>query len=286
MDEVGIRELIRLAPNVIAQRRRGTADNAGGANLSEDPKVVTVLDRVAQLLIIAIDHDAKLLFDEGVAALLKIYQMGLPEDTDTLRPPATDALFLATVIHRVLLAGAHAVQVKRFDLVPSLTLQRPVSRYEDTFWLRYAVTMAARGNIQDVFRGKSLIGPASDYVRTRKEFFGLFDENMDRVVDAMCQFDFLACVSTVLRTDDLYTCYPNFAGYYTYRTLPVVHDLVANGVSRRAIPGISNAQLAKVLYELDQVASREFFGISGWDPRYDRDPTVEAFIAAHGEGKI
>ena len=115
-------------------------------------------------------------------------------------------------------------------------------------------------------------------VRQRPQFFSFFEENLDLVVDSMCQFDFLACVVTAHATGSVLRCYPNFGAYFSHRTLPIVHDLIKGGPSRAAVPELSDVELAKVLTDLSSLASQSFFDIAGWEG-YERD--VREFIEAY-----
>lgn len=150
---------------------------------------------------------------------------------------------------------------------------------EENYWLRYAVTMASRGEIADVFKGKSLIGPASELVRDLPTIWALFHENMDEVVNHMCQFDFLACVTTVVATQDVTRCYPNFGAYYSHRTLPAVREVIRGGPARDAVGDVSHETLADILSAIDSIAREAFFSIAGWDGYNDAD--ILDFIRTH-----
>jgi hypothetical protein len=108
---------------------------------------------------------------------------------------------------------------------------------------------------------------------------------MDVVVNCMCQFDFLACLMVVGATDNLSDCYPNFGGYYSYRTVPIVHDLIQGGPSRTAVSAMTDQELAELLNELDTLAGNVFSTISGWGHGYGGDEKVSTFLGARGRVK-
>jgi len=265
MDEVGLHELVKAGVKVATRKWKVPEVKNAGSFAGTDPEIVTVIDRLAQLGFIALDHKQPRAWMEVVEGLRSVYRLGVHENGHAYQLPERNAWLLIDVVHRVLFLGAVAVRLKIFDQVRTLTLQRPLDNRPEEYWIRYAVTMAWRGEVKKAFKGKSLVGPASECVRERPQFFGTFEENLDKVVNYMCQFDFLHCIAAVADAKDLRACYPNFGGYYDYRTMPIVLDLIRNGPSRAVVPGITEAELAEILRDLDALISEQFFEVSGWE---------------------
>jgi hypothetical protein len=275
MDEVGLRELVRTGVKVAARKWKIDVRDAN-AFAGTDSEIVTVIDRLAQLGLIALDYKQPRAWTEAVEGLLNVYKLGVDE-TSGYHLPMRNTWLLIDVVQRVLLLGAAAVRTKRFDHVRELTLQRPLDNRPKEYWIRFAVTMASRGQVNEAFKGKSLIGPASESVRERPQFFGAFDENLDKVVNSMCQYDFLHCVVALAEAKERGACYPNFGGYYGYRTMPIILDLIGKGQSRGVMSGIAEEELAEILRDLDELAKEQFFDVGGWE-HYDR--VVYDFIKA------
>ncbi len=265
MDEAGLRELVKTGVRLASRKWKETEEREPSSFAGTNPEIVTVIDRLAQLGLMSLDHRQPRLWAEVVEGLLEVYRLGVHQNGHAYRLPERDTWLLIDVVYRVLFLGAAAVRLKSFEQVRTLTLQIPLESRPDEYWIRFAVTMASRGEIGKAFKGKSLIGPASECVRERPQFFGTFEENLDEVVNCMCQFDFLQCVSAAAETKDLWACYPNFGGYYDYRTMPMVLDLIRNGPSRSVVPGITDAELAEILRNLDALVREQFFEVSGWE---------------------
>lgn len=262
MDKIGLKELLHEAQEAAAEAWTSESSDPG-ADLLLDSE--TILDRLAQMGLLALQHDEKWLWTHVLQSLVTVYRIGLPADTDAIRPPTTAASWLARVTQRVLLLGALAHKMQKYEEVRELVVQRPVNGNESGLWLRYTVTMASRGGVSDVLKGKSLIGPASEAIRQKPHVFTQFESNLDLVVNNMCQFDYLACVISLATTESAFSCYPNFGAYYSHRTLPVVHDLIDEGRSRTAVPGVENGFLAEIIEKLGRLAGRAFFEVSGFD---------------------
>lgn len=284
MDVVGLRELFRSGVTVAQARYRATValDPADG-NQSRDTETELVLDRLAVAGITLAQNKVTDVWGDLLQALLDIFRLALVDEQTIRRvyAPPRQADFLMAVIERVLLLGGYLNQTKQFDLARQLVMQTPDPKYPHYYWVRYAVTMVARGELK-AFKGKkSLIPPAAEYVRTRPQFFRLFDDSMDSTVNNMCQFDFFNCALAIHLSNRTEECYPNFGLYWNHRTTPIVVDLVSGGPARTALGDVDNARLAEILRELDALAAHAFFGFSGWDRNSWEDGQVTAFLKAH-----
>lgn len=279
MDKIGLQELIRVGVGSARNRlRQHQSDTSSVDLLEDDPQVVLILDRLTQLGIVLLEHDVHEIWDTLVNGLVEVYRAPLPtvRGYDSVSPHT--ARILVRIIQRVFTLGAYAVKRQRFELLSTLVLQKPAEDDDYYYWSTHAGTMAARADIEGAFKGRSLIGPASEMLRTKPEFFVLFDDNMDSVVNSMCQFDLFQCLVISHNTRDLHRCYPNFGGYWNQRTLPLVRDLCIGGKARQALNDISNSELANLLVQLDRYAGSEFFRVNGWRPRTWLDPEIIAFI--------
>lgn len=278
MDRIGLLELIRIGVDAARTRIREHRTNDSIDVVWEDPQFGLILDRLTQIGILLLEHGVGELWDTLVNGVLQVYRAVLPTRAGYEEVSRAEGNILVMIIQRVFVLGAYAVHRQRFELLPTLVLQKPDREDGYYYWSRHAVTFAARAEVEGAFRGNSLIGPASEMVRTKSEFFALFDENMDVVVDAMCQFDAMQCILLVKQTGDLDACYPNFGGYWNHRTLPIIRDIAKGGRARHALGEMSDADLVTVLTELDRLASRAFFGVNGWRSNAWQYPEIEAFL--------
>jgi hypothetical protein len=278
MDEVGLRELIGSGVKAAKEGWLKARKTGAPYPALDDSELSTILDRFVQIGVVALEHSASWLWSEMIDGLLDIYRIGLPADHDTWKPPASETRFLVDVTQRVMTLGATVIRLKKYEYLRTLALQAPVERWKDNHWIRYTVTLASRGELKEAFRGKSLIGPVAEYIRSSPELGEMFEQNQDVVVNALCQSDFLNCVIVVAETKDVDSCYPNFGGYYEHRTLPIVHDLIRGGAPRNALPNVPDDLLAEVLDAIDKETRHAFFDISGW---HGYDQQVTEFIKAH-----
>jgi hypothetical protein len=277
MDKIGLQELICVGVSSIKSRLRRNPDIKSGI-VDHDSQVSVLLDRLTQLGTILLEHRVTEVWDCFVEGFVDIYRTLLPTRQYYDHVPIPTARVLVTVVQRIFILGAYGVSHKRFEPLTTLVLQKPDSQDDYYYWLTHAGVMAARAELSDAFRGRSMIGPMSDAVRERPEFFGLFDENMDNVVNAMCQFDFLQCLLIAHATKNPDQSYPNFGGYWNERTLPLVRELVTGGPARQALGAITDHELAYLLEQLDQLAGREFFRVNGWRTRSWIYPEITAFL--------
>ena len=282
MDKIGLRELLQLGVKELAQalEPNGPSSSVGAA---EDARVGSLLDRIAQVGAIAAEHESPEAWDAVLGAFAEIIQLGRPKNEGLEGVSKEEARFLLEVSQRLMFVGAYARVLGRFELVRSLTLLHPIDDYHQYFWSRYSVTMISRGRIGEWH--KSLIGPASEFVRSRSEFFSLFKANMDSVVNAMCQFDFLQCVIVLLTTDfDDTKTYPNFGAYWNHRSIPIVKEIIQNDELRSLLNGATDVQLREAFLLLDASATRAFADYSGWSAGMWGDADVALFM--QGEGSV
>lgn len=277
MDKIGLQELIRVGVSSIRSRLTEYQNDESGF-ADEDPKVNLLLDRLTQLGTILLEHEVTDIWEGLVEGLVDVYRTLLPKQSFYEHVPVPTARVLIMVVQRIFILGAYAIRRQRYQLLPTLVLQQPDQEDDYYYWLTHAGVMAARAELSQAFRGRSMIGPTSDAVRARPEFFALFDENMDNVVNSMCQFDLFQCLLISQATGDLDQSYPNFGGYWNERTLPLVRDLVTDSPARKALGSISDQELAELLKQLDRYAGREFFRVNGWRPQDWIYPEITAFL--------
>ncbi len=217
--------------------------------------------------------------EEAIAGLVAVYEAGF-DSRGVAKPSLGDAsgvsppeLWLG-VIQRVMGVGGLAVREQQWGLVRSLAMQRPrgldFRHYNN--WIRHAVTMAARANLDRVeqdgqFVKRSFLASALEIVQAHECFRqDVYGSHKDAALDSMCQFDALACVAAMVEGGhvDGANFYPSFAAFDTERTEPIFVRLVSDSGIREAIAPITDRELELVLDRLSEVAQKEGTRFGGW----------------------
>lgn len=281
MDTIGLRELARTGRRLVQERYGELEEGADTATpWTRDSDTERYLDRIAQLIALCIDFEANEVVEDATHELLQISQIAVPEQPVYSSLPKFQATYLLSVIERVYALGGIAVRTQNYAAARTLTLQRPEPEDRPNYyWIRYAVTMAARADELE-----PIIGPTSEYVRDRSELFVLFDNNMDSLVNSLCQFDFFHCALVTHVTNDITNCYPSFGAFWNYRTTPIIRDLVTGGEAREALGDINDSRLAEIIVDLDRLTSEEFFTVAGWESGNWGDETIVSFLEENYSG--
>src|SRR2546427_217472 len=114
MDEVGLRELIRSGVKAAKERWLEARKTGAPYPAPGDSELRTILDRLVQIGVVALEHSVPWLWSEMIGGLLDIYRIGLPADHDTWKPPAGETRFLVDVTQRVMTLGAIVMRLKRY----------------------------------------------------------------------------------------------------------------------------------------------------------------------------
>lgn len=281
MDTIGLRELAQTGRRLIQQRYLELEEEADPSTpWTRDSDIERYLDRVAQEIALCVDYDANEAVTDLTEELLRIFRLAVPDEPVYSSLPAYQATFLLSVIERVYALGGVAVRTENYAAARTLALQLPEPEERPGYyWIRYAVTMASRA---DEFN--RIIGPTSEYVRDRTELFVFFDNNMDSVVNSLCQFDFFHCVLVTHVTNNISNCYPSFGAFWNYRTTPIVRELVTGGAAREALGEIDDSRLADIIVELDRLTSQEFFAVAGWESDNWGDEAIVSFLEDNYRG--
>lgn len=272
-DRVGLRVMLRQA----------RADAASiSCSDSDLDRFQTLISRVSAVVAIGMEVHDRLATELGIAELAEIYDRQPRQNqlwTDAEQGTLSRWLIILAAVEAL---GGKAIREKAWNVVRRLTLQKPTETSERySSWIRHALTMAARGNLlpKDHATG-SVIELARRYAMANQDLASDLVDQDDRLLDSICQFDFLASVG-MLAEDPNSAFYPSFALFYGRRTLPVVDELLLNQELRKAVAAIPDASLAEILRTIDRAAQREAFRYAGWDG-YD-SATVARFLAANPE---
>ena len=206
--------------------------------------------------------------EEVLGRLLNVYAIPMAPQP-IVRMQEAASLWLS-IGERLEAIGALAVRrqdwanVRRIALMPT-----PSANEYHAYLLRHAVVHAGRSGLLEPTdrRGVSLVSLARavvDRLECARPDMANTDE---RLLDSVCQFDFLAALAAIADHGaiDTKTFYTSFAYYFTERVEPIVEELVNNRRLRDAIFPSTDADLAKALSSLNSLARSEGFRFSGWE---------------------
>lgn len=211
--------------------------------------------------------------DEGSRSLAEIYSSVGNIAARQSEHKAASAWF--EIIAYAESVGGCAVRQQDWRTVRRLALPEVEYLQRDGYWrawLRHGLTMAARSGVLDVPDADGRFGPgliarahqkSSETQALRVDV----DQTSDRLLNSICQFDFLACVVAALEfgSDRGRDFYPSFSRYSSHRTAPAARRLIRDNEMRRALLNDrSDADLAAALQLIDRLASREGIRFSGW----------------------
>jgi hypothetical protein len=279
-----LRDILMTAEREVLSAWKTSADREAAGDVAPDAPAQSILDRLTQLAFLFIEDRQFDSVREVLKTFTSLYAQVGPDKADSFfaTPLGLDieASRWFDLITRVYSLGALSVRLSEFETVPDLVLQQPKAARKGRFWMRDTVTALARLNR---FQKKSLIPPIVEYIAERPVLFRRFGDDKDTVLAMLCQFDFLQCVITVSKTDDLHACYPNFATFFSDRTEPIVIQLVTGGPARSTVADLTDEKLYEIINELDELASKQAFDFAGWDLHDFQDARVLAFLKNKGK---
>ena len=242
-----------------------------------------------------LNFEARPWFDKAVTSLVTVYEQGF--DSHGVAKPSVPSIgglppaeLWLHVLDRILALGGMAVRLGDWTSTRTLALQRPDGydfRYY-TNWMRHALTEAARANLFRVQTEGGTVVDESVIVRAQRvigkdpSLHPDVAADSEKALNSLCQFDFLACLAAVssLGKVDSSAYYPNYARFYSSRTVPIIRRLLTDSVLREAIAPVSDPELMVLLHGLDEAARKEGFRFNGWDGM--RDDTIHAWIDTVG----
>jgi hypothetical protein len=293
----GVLELVRREDEIALEYLLNEAVNRARDLISHgevDAVLSDLLDRLTCVSAAFLNYGLDGPLARVVETLTQIYSMPVNEGDDdrfaystSIDPSEPAPRIWLQIIERVYALGALAVRRENWDAVRLLTLQMP--RRVDDFeknWLRHTITRAARA--QHFYEQKggetlevSLLNMArEDVVRLgclREDGVGPDD---DQVLTSLAQFDALSNIVAIDGAGEARRSYfyPNFARFYSSRSIPIVERLLIDQDMRQALFRGNDRSLAVALKVIGDGASHEGFrfrGFNGWGPEIDR------FVAAN-----
>ncbi|MEV8442674.1 ATP-binding protein [Actinosynnema sp. NPDC051121] len=257
-DDIPVRE-------VLAQATRDASDLLG----HDEAELRHLLDRVTIVAALAIRYERAEWLDRALAALVRIYELGIDEYGEARDGQAAVWLWL-DVVTRVYGLGGLAVRLKAWSAVRQLADRQPngrsVTRYGG--WLRHALTMASRAHIFETVETAGLLARAHNVVRHLTALHPDVPAEDEAVLDSLCQFDLLGALVVIGKQGKVAGAYfyPSFARYYSRRTQPAFVLIVTDPVVRRVLFDGDDTLLADAIAEIGRVAFTQSLQMHGaWD---------------------
>lgn len=242
----------------------------------------TLLDRLTCLAAMFIRLNRDDWLDEALRRFLSIYAMPMrPGPITQAREQAT--LWLA-MGERLEAVGGLAVRRGRWDAVRRIALLRtPGHEPYHPYLLRHIVVNSGRAGLLEPRdrKGVSLVSLARAVVDRLDCLRPDMANPDDRILDSICQFDFLAALAAIADNGSIDTksFYTSFAYFFTERVESIADQLLRDPALRNAIFPSPDGDLAAALAALNRLARSEGVRFSGWDGFSGR--TLE-FIRSHG----
>lgn len=171
------------------------------------------------------------------------------------------------LLKRIYTLGAYSLERKHYRAT-YIFIDQPIEQmkndyyWRDGLWIRHGLTMLARA---DQLQEKSLCKIAIDFITNNSYFYTLFEQDLNKITEYCCQFDWLQCLIVIAKTNDVHAPYPSFGIYQNHRTTPIISLIIRDELIRKEFGDISDQKLAKIISRLDQVTDKEFFMFNGWD---------------------
>lgn len=231
-------------------------------------KRLDALDKITSVACLGLWFDRPILAELAVDALFHSYA-GLKH---------TDAEAQLDVINRVYVIGSVAVRTKNWATLRNLVL-RPYPPTPDAYvyssWIRHGQVHASRAELFPKNRGGMMISAAralaAEYGSMHPDIpddaISVGDElaHNDRLLNSLCQFDFLYVAMVAAEGKYHANGYPACSAFHQHRVDPVLDLVGADPVVRSALfPESEDVTIATALAQTFRVAARESLKFGGY----------------------
>lgn len=242
----------------------------------------TLLDRLTCLAALFIRIGRVEWLEEVVQRLLAIYAIPM-QASPVVQDQHAATLWLA-IAERVESLGALAVRRRLWDIVRRLGLLKTPGRQEYyRYLLRHVVVRSGNAGLLEPKerKGVSLVSLARAVVERLDCLRPGLSKSDERILDSICQFDFLAALAAIADRGEVDTAvfYTSFAYFFSERTEPIIERLLEDPQLRNQIFPGSDTDLAAALQLVSRYATSEGFRFSGWDGISSRE--ILDFIRRH-----
>ena len=226
----------------------------------------TLIDKIIVFGVVFIRYDQLGLYQDFLRTLQLIFK----DAHERFRTPHTkhadETLRIwADLLPKLYLLGAILVQEGKYEWMSDF-VKHPIpiswsSYYKGMFWMEYIIQEGmfwmrhmpenARIDYETFLKHTINIGKENSY------FYQQFSDDEEKIVDCICQFDFIQCVYDQISMDIDHTPYPFFAQHYRERTVPIIQEIIKPQF-RDMLFGkqLDDKKLAEIIRRLIHLASK------------------------------
>ncbi len=271
-------ELLRCRDDVAIEHHLRSALQDGISMLAGngvDDELLTLLDRICVVVQLCEIYRRVTLEAAAMRVLVRLYEYGFV-DEHRQRPFAkgSAAQLWKEVIIRVYAIGAARVREARWAGIRRLIVAAGppgITRYWVS-WIRHGYTMTSRaGMLNETVDGRkrelAFLQFVKEYMNTTPQLTFGDPCDVDAILDAICQFDFLAGLIATAQAGEVSarTITIAYTRYNNYRTEPIVELLIDQAHIRKKMAELDNKEFAFFLAESEKIASSVPTTFMTWD---------------------
>ncbi|MFC1485518.1 ATP-binding protein, partial [Candidatus Latescibacterota bacterium] len=184
-------------------------------------------------------------------------------DYSVINENITPLWFQTKIVNVLYCLGAVAIYKEKPEFSKLLLKQyTPTELSSRRFsWYRYVLIMLSRVN---KLRDKSMCVESYIFLKNHSYIINIFLDEQ-KLIDFLCQFDFLQCIDVLVETDNYNSCYPSFGIYGKKRIEPIVEKIIESCNDDNWVQSVDNFMCAKYIDILDRYAVKEFsFSNASW----------------------
>lgn len=261
--------------SLVSDAPRLAADLLGG-DIEDQADASIIINNIAQIMAIGLQHHDTALFSNGIEALVEIWKQGSYEALYPLQPPNFEASLWERLGITLYALGGLAVAGERWEEVRELTMQSPTGGSGEKSWLRQGQVVSSRANNE--YPEESILRLADRRLRSIRP--GASEAESLR---HLARFDLLS--GLIISEEGARSFYPNAAEFSEDLVEPLVIEELRSADStlrRQVFPG-ENSGLVTSLLEYDRLARFEAalarYRNLPWEWRGFSDARTLAFLA-------
>lgn len=257
-DDAGVRRMLTRAGQPAQSRK----DNGTSA-----------MDKVTIIAIQSILAGSDETLDMAIGALFKIYM-----DAHHRRAPVA---FLVEIITRVYAIGALAVRTAYWSGLPGLVLRpvniAPVGDYRYASWIRHGQVQGSRSNLfnEQPLESAMVLSAAKAFCARQRWARPDVDDSdvvpadqlqeVDEILDSLCQFDALYCLLVSAEGSGDAGAYPSCAAFDQSRSDPIFEVIAREAEIRRTLfKASTDSQVATAMHKVFEQAIDQSAKFGHW----------------------
>lgn len=241
----------------------------------------SIIDKITIVAAQAMFFDKMKSVEDAVGTLYRIYQA----------PERVDPAMGLELVTRAYVLGSQAVRLGHWDLVRDIVLRKHAlswGSYSYSSWIRHGQVEASRADLFPKGRGGMMISEARSLAGERTamrpdvpdtsvpDFHSLQPD--DRLLNSLCQFDVLYCLTVAAEGEGDAGCYPAAAALHQERANAAFEIVATDKDAREQLfPNSQDSDIAAAMSRVFDLARRESFGFGGhW---WSLPPEADDFVS-------